>query len=144
MAHSSYRWLSEVFVMQDPPAHTRLRKLVAFALTPKRVAAMQPRIQQIVDGLLDAMLAKGEIELLWDFAYQLPTLVMCDMLGLEGEERSPASLAQLTRAVAESFIGSRPARSNRSCSRRPTRRWISSTISSAGSTTASAPGRRTT
>ena len=104
MAHSSYRWLSEVFVMQDPPAHTRLRKLVAFALTPKRVAAMQPRIQQIVDGLIDAMQAKGEIELLWDFAYQLPTLVMCDMLGLEGEERSPANLARLTRAVAESFI----------------------------------------
>jgi cytochrome P450 len=104
MAHSSYRWLSEVFVMQDPPAHTRLRKLVAFALTPKRVAAMQPRIQQIVDGLVDAMQAKGEIELLWDFAYQLPTLVMCDMLGLEGDERSPASLAKLTRAVAESFI----------------------------------------
>lgn len=104
MAHSSYRWLSEVFVMQDPPAHTRLRKLVAFALTPKRVAAMQPRIQQIVDGLIDAMLAKGDIELLWDFAYQLPTLVMCDMLGLEGDERSPESLAKLTRAVAESFI----------------------------------------
>jgi cytochrome P450 len=104
MAHSSYRWLAEVFVMQDPPAHTRLRKLVAFALTPKRVAAMQPRIQQIVDGLIYAMQAKGEIELLWDFAYQLPTLVMCDMLGLEGDERSPASLAKLTRAVAESFI----------------------------------------
>jgi len=104
MAHSSYRWLSEVFVMQDPPAHTRLRKLVAFALTPKRVAAMQPRIQQIVDGLIDAMVAKRDIELLWDFAYQLPTLVMCDMLGLEGDERSPESLARLTRAVAESFI----------------------------------------
>ena len=104
MAHSSYRWLSEVFVMQDPPAHTRLRKLVAFALTPRRVAAMQSRIQEIVDELIDAMLAKREIELLWDFAYQLPTLVMCDMLGLEGDERSPASLAKLTRAVAESFI----------------------------------------
>ncbi|HEX5648952.1 MAG TPA: cytochrome P450 [Steroidobacteraceae bacterium] len=104
MTHSSYRWLSEVFVMQDPPAHTRLRKLVSFALTPKRVAAMQPRIQQIVDGLIDGMVRRGEAELLWDFAYQLPTLVMCDMLGLEGDERSPASLAKLTRAVAESFI----------------------------------------
>jgi len=50
------------------------------------------------------MAAKREIELLWDFAYQLPTLVMCDMLGLEGDERSPESLAKLTRAVAESFI----------------------------------------
>ena len=104
LAHSSYRWLAEVFVMQDPPAHTRLRKLVSFALTPKRVAAMQPRIQQIVDGLLDQALPRGEMELLWDFAYQLPTLVMCDMLGLEGEERTPESLARLTRAVAESFI----------------------------------------
>jgi cytochrome P450 len=104
MTHSSYRWLSEVFVMQDPPAHTRLRKLVSFALTPKRVAAMQPRIQQIVDGLIDGMVKRGESELLWDFAYQLPTLVMCDMLGLEGDERSPESLAKLTRAVAESFI----------------------------------------
>lgn len=104
MAHSSYRWLSEVFVMQDPPAHTRLRKLVAFALTPKRVAAMQPRIQQIVDGLLDVMLEKSDIELLRDFAYPLPTLVMCDMLGLEGEERSPQVLQRLTQAVAESFI----------------------------------------
>jgi cytochrome P450 len=104
LAHSSYRWLAEVFVMQDPPAHTRLRKLVSFALTPKRVAAMQPRIQQIVDELIDRVLPRGEMELLWDFAYQLPTLVMCDMLGLEGEERTPESLARLTRAVAESFI----------------------------------------
>src|SRR5512139_1958350 len=51
LAHSSYRWLSEVFVMQDPPAHTRLRKLVSFALTPKRFAAFQPRVEQIIDGL---------------------------------------------------------------------------------------------
>jgi cytochrome P450 len=65
---------------------------------------MQSRIQEIVDGLVDAMQAKADIELLWDFAYQLPTLVMCDMLGLEGDERSPANLARLTRAVAESFI----------------------------------------
>jgi cytochrome P450 len=104
MQHSSYRWLSEVFVMQDPPAHTRLRKLVAFALTPKRVAAMQPRIEQIVDGLLDAVMPRGEMELLWDFAYQLPTLVMCDMLGLEEHERTPDNMARLTRAVAQSFI----------------------------------------
>jgi cytochrome P450 len=104
MAHSSYRWLSEVFVMQDPPAHTRLRKLVAFALTPKRVAAIQPRIEQIVTGLLDAVEPRGGMEVLWDFAYQLPTLVMCDMLGLEEGERTPANLQRLTQAVADSFI----------------------------------------
>jgi hypothetical protein len=104
LEHSSYRWLSEVFVMQDPPAHTRLRKLVSFALTPKRVAAFQPRIEQIIGELIDRILARGGTELLWDFAYQLPTLVMCDMLGLEDAERTPGNLAKLTRAVAESFI----------------------------------------
>jgi hypothetical protein len=104
LEHSSYRWLSEVFVMQDPPAHTRLRKLVSFALTPKRVAAFQPRIEQIIGELIDRILARGGTELLWDFAYQLPTLVMCDMLGLEESERTPGNLARLTQAVAESFI----------------------------------------
>ena len=104
MAHSSYRWLSEVFLMQDPPAHTRLRKLVSAALTPKRVAAMQPRIEAITAELLDKVEARGRMEVLWDFAYQLPTLVMCDMLGLEESERTPENLARLTKAVAESFI----------------------------------------
>jgi hypothetical protein len=104
LAHSSYRWLSEVFLMQDPPAHTRLRKLVASALTPKRVAAMQPRIEAITEQLLDAVEPRGRMEVLWDFAYQLPTLVMCDMLGLEESERTPQNLARLTRAIAESFI----------------------------------------
>lgn len=104
MRHSSYRWLSEVFLMQDPPAHTRLRKLVASALTPKRVAAMQPRIEAITAELLDRVEGRGRMEVLWDFAYQLPTLVMCDMLGLEESERTPDNLARLTRAVAESFI----------------------------------------
>ena len=104
LRHSSYRWLSEVFLMQDPPAHTRLRKLVASALTPKRIAAMQPRIEAITAQLLDAVEPRGHMEVLWDFAYQLPTLVMCDMLGLEEDERTPETLARLTRAVADAFI----------------------------------------
>jgi hypothetical protein len=104
MAHTAYRWLSEVFLMQDPPAHTRLRRLVSSALTPKRVAAMQPRIEAITAELLDGVEPRGRMEVLWDFAYQLPTLVMCDMLGLEESERTPGNLARLTQAVAESFI----------------------------------------
>jgi len=104
LQHASYRWLSEVFLMQDPPGHTRLRKLVSSALTPKRIAAMQPRIEAITAKLLDAVEPRGHMEVLWDFAYQLPTLVMCDMLGLEETERTPQTLARLTRAVADSFI----------------------------------------
>ena len=105
LAQSAYRWLSEVFVMQDPPRHTRLRKLVSFALTPKRIAEMAPRIEFLQQGLLDAFLAKsGARDVVTDLAYPLPTLVMFDMLGVEESERTPAALARLTRAIADAFL----------------------------------------
>jgi cytochrome P450 len=104
LAQSAFRWLSEVFVMQDPPHHTRLRKLVTHALTPKRIADMQPRIETITRSLLDKVVPRGRMEVLSDFAYQLPTLVMCDMLGVEEEQRTPERMAALTRAVADAFI----------------------------------------
>ncbi len=104
LGQSAYRWLSEVFVMQDPPHHTRLRKLVTHALTPKRIADMQPRIEAITRQLLDNVKPRRRMEVLSEFAYQLPTLVMCDMLGVEEEERTPQRMAALTRAVADSFL----------------------------------------
>jgi len=104
LSHSSFRWLSEVFLMQDPPHHTRLRKLVTHALTAKRVAEMQPRIEAITAALLDPLVGRDRIEVLSDFAYQLPTLVMCDMLGVEESERTPEMMSALTRAIADSFL----------------------------------------
>ena len=102
--HAAYRWLSDVFVMQDPPKHTRLRGLVTGALTAKRVEAMRPRIQAITDQLIDGALAKGGMELIGEFAYKLPTLVMCDMLGIRDEEYSDALLAELNQAIADAFV----------------------------------------
>ncbi|MBL6751493.1 MAG: cytochrome P450 [Nevskia sp.] len=104
LAQSGYRWLSEVFVMQDPPQHTRLRKLVSYALTPKRVAEMQSSIEAITHGLIERLQELRQFDLITEFAYQLPTLVMCDMLGIEQEERTPERMAGLTRAIAESFL----------------------------------------
>lgn len=105
LAQSAYRWLSEVFVMQDPPRHTRLRKLVSFALTPKRIADMAPRIERLQAGLIDRWIAAGGTgDVIRDLAYPLPTLVMFDMLGVEEAERTPEALARLTRAVAEAFM----------------------------------------
>ncbi len=104
LAHPAYLWLSEVFVFQDPPKHTRLRGLVTQALTARRVAAMRPRIQEICNTLIDKLAPTGGMEVIHDFAYQLPTQVMCDMLGITDAEASDTMLADLNRAIAESFL----------------------------------------
>ncbi len=77
------RWM----LVQDPPDHTRLRGLVAKAFTARRVEEMRPRIQQLVDGLIDAMAGKGAADLMADYAHPLPTNVICDMLGIPVEDR---------------------------------------------------------
>ena len=104
LAHASCRWLSEVFVFQDPPRHTRLRGLVTQALSAKRVAAMRPRIQAICNGLIDGVETSGGMEAIHDFTYRLPTLVMCDMLGIAEDEASDSRLSQLNLAISESFL----------------------------------------
>lgn len=104
LAHPAYRWLSEIFVFQDPPRHTRLRGLVTQALTAKRVAAMRPRIQEICDTLIDDLAPRGHMDVIHDFAYRLPTRVMCDMLGISDEEAPTAVLEQLNQAIAEAFL----------------------------------------
>jgi nocardicin N-oxygenase len=72
----------------DPPEHTRLRKLVAKAFTARRVEALRPRVQQIVDGLLDEMAAQGPPADLKKFlAEPLPITVICEVLGVPAADR---------------------------------------------------------
>lgn len=104
LSHSAYRWLSEIFLYQDPPRHTRVRGLVTQALTARRVIEMRPRVQAVADRLLDAVAADGRMEVIHQFAYRFPTLVMCDMLGLSPEEASDDVLAALNQAIADSFV----------------------------------------
>jgi len=67
----------------DPPDHTRLRRLSAQAFTVRRIAALRPRIQEIADGLADALIAHGPVaDLVEEFAFPLPTVVMCELLGV--------------------------------------------------------------
>lgn len=104
LAQPGYRWLSEVFVYQDPPQHTRIRGLVTQALTARRVRAMRPDVEAITHRLLDRVIDDGSMEFIHDFAYQLPTLVMCDMLGIREEEMAPGLLDKLNQAIADSFL----------------------------------------
>ncbi|MCU0514327.1 MAG: cytochrome P450 [Anaerolineae bacterium] len=71
----------------DAPDHTRLRALVHKAFTPRMVQELQPRIQQIAEALLKDMQGRREADLIEDFAFPLPIIVIADMLGVHPEYR---------------------------------------------------------
>lgn len=73
----------------DPPHHTRLRRLVAREFTGRRMEGMRARVQQITDGLLDAMAARPEraADLIESLAFPLPMTVICELLGVPDLDR---------------------------------------------------------
>jgi cytochrome P450 len=76
----------------DPPDHTRLRRLVSAAFSVRRIEGLRPRVQVIVDGLLDAIAAQGpdaRVDLVASFAFPLPFTVICELLGVPEPDRAP-------------------------------------------------------
>jgi cytochrome P450 len=73
--------------VMDPPRHDRLRRLVTVAFTPRRVAAMEPRIREIARGLLDQFSGKGRGDLMADYARHVPSRAIGDMIGVPPERR---------------------------------------------------------
>lgn len=74
-------------ITTDPPKHTDLRVLVNRAFTPKAVAALEPRIGEIANELLDRKAGTGELDLIRDFAYPLPVIVIAELLGVPAADR---------------------------------------------------------
>src|SRR5262249_21357277 len=72
----------------DPPQHTRLRTLVTRAFTMRRVERLRPRIQQITDDLLDAVMPQGHADLIDALAFPLPITVICELLGVPDMDRA--------------------------------------------------------
>jgi hypothetical protein len=77
-----------VLLFMDPPDHTRLRKLVSKAFTPRSVERLRPRIQSLVDAHLDAAAEQGGMELIADLAYPLPVTVICELLGVPAADQN--------------------------------------------------------
>ena len=83
----------------DPPDHTRLRKLVAAAFTPRRIEQLRDRVQSIVDDLLDQVAAAGpdtRVDLVAAFAFPLPFTVICELLGVAEADRAALGSALIT------------------------------------------------
>ncbi|HVW44658.1 MAG TPA: cytochrome P450 [Amycolatopsis sp.] len=93
----------------DPPDHTRLRKLLSPEFTMRRLSRLTPRIHDIVEERLDAMAkADGPVDLMREFALPIPSLVICELLGVSYEDREDFQRRSMTRfdlfaGLGESF-----------------------------------------
>ena len=76
-------------VFNDPPLHTRVRRIIAGAFTPRSVSDMEQPVIQLVDGLLDRIEAKGAADLIADLAAAVPIEVIGNLLAVPREEREP-------------------------------------------------------
>jgi cytochrome P450 len=72
---------------KDGAEHQRLRTLIAQAFTPARVKALRPRVQQIADELIARVQSDGRMDFVADYAYQLPTIVIAELLGIPSADR---------------------------------------------------------
>jgi vitamin D3 1,25-hydroxylase len=76
-----------MMILMDPPEHTRLRKLVSRSFTLRRMEGLRPRVEEITQGLLDALPARGRVDLMADYAFLLPVFVICELLGVPAQDR---------------------------------------------------------
>lgn len=95
--------LDDNMLNSDAPKHTRLRRLVNSAFTPRRVEALRPRIEEIVQDLLDECPTREPFDLLPAFAFPLPIVVICDLLGVPPEDRG--RMQHLSTTVAQTGFG---------------------------------------
>jgi len=91
--------MEQVLLFLDPPDHTRIRRLAGKAFTPRAVEAMRSHVEALVAGLLDAVAADREMDVIRDLAQPLPVTVISEMLGLPESDRP--QLTEWTHAMAK-------------------------------------------
>ena len=91
------RWM----LWLDPPDHTRLRGLVSKAFTPRYVAKLHDQVAAIVARLIDDLRGAGEVDFISQFAFELPLMIICDMLGVPTDDRG--NFREWTIALAQTL-----------------------------------------
>jgi cytochrome P450 len=86
-------------INRDPPDHTRLRRLVSRAFTPRAMTSWGPRIDQRVGELVDEVARADEFDFLHDLAYPLPQTIICELLGVPVND-----LREMTTAIGSSKV----------------------------------------
>ncbi|GLX11141.1 biotin biosynthesis cytochrome P450 [Microbispora sp. NBRC 16548] len=83
----TFEVLSHWMVFLDPPEHTRLRKLVQPAFSPKAVAKMRPRVEQVVRETIESLADRDSFDFVRDLAYPIPAIIVAELIGVPAEER---------------------------------------------------------
>jgi len=78
---------SPMMIFQDPPEHTRLRKLVSRAFSPRRIAELEPRVRAICRGYLDPLVGSSGFDYVAEFGAKLPVMVISSLLGVPDEDQ---------------------------------------------------------
>lgn len=95
----------ESMLFTDPPEHTRLRGLVSRAFTPRRVDALRPAVQEMVDELIDEMAERGEVDIMDVLAFPLPVAVIGELVGVPAPDRAQfRALVRASTAGLEPFV----------------------------------------
>ena len=79
--------MANMLINMDPPAHGRYRRLVAAAFTPRRLAMLEPRVQEIAAGVIDAVAPLGQCDAVHDIAAPMPMTVIAGLLGIPERSR---------------------------------------------------------
>jgi len=93
---------AQFMLFQDPPAHTRLRKLVSHAFTPRAIERWRSEAERIANACLDAVADRDEIDVIADLALPVPSTVICEMLGVPLADRETFTTwtAEATHAIS--------------------------------------------
>jgi cytochrome P450 len=93
---------AQFMLFQDPPTHTRLRKLVSHAFTPRAIERWRSEAARIADDCLDAVQGRNEIDIIADLALPVPSTVICEMLGVPLADRDTFTTwtAEATHAIS--------------------------------------------